>query len=187
LTIGYGDLRKGLPIEIDGNPYVVVEYERSKMQKRAPVMRIRFRSLKTGRVMSRTFQGYDVKLTPASVERRNAQYIYNDGTLYYFMDVENFEQFPLSKDKIGESIPYLVEETVVEAVFHETEPIAIDLPMTVQLTVVESPPGFKGDTAQGGTKQVTLETGLSIQVPLFIESGETVKVNTRTGQYLERS
>ena len=187
MTIGYGDLRKGLAIELDGEPYVVVDYDRTKMQQRAPVMRVRFRSLRTGRVLSRTFQGYDVKLTPASVERHRAQYIYNDGALYYFMDTESFEQFPLSLEQMKDSLPYLVEETTVDMVFYEGEPIAIDLPVTVQLEVAESPPGFKGDTAQGATKQVTLETGLAVQVPLFVQAGERVKVDTRTGQYLERA
>ena len=187
MTIGYGDLRKGLAIELDGEPYAVVDYERTKMQQRAPVMRVRFRSLRTGRVLSRTFQGYDVKLTPASVERHRAQYIYNDGALYYFMDTESFEQFPQSLEQMEDSLPYLVEETTVDMVFYEGEPIAIELPVTVDLKVAESPPGFKGDTARGGTKQVTLETGLAVQVPLFVEVGERVKVDTRTGQYLERA
>ena len=187
MTIGYGDLRKGLAIQLDGEPYAVVDYERTKMQQRAPVMRVRFRSLRTGRVLSRTFQGYDVKLTPASVERHRVQYIYNDGALYYFMDTESFEQFPQSLEQMEDSLPYLVEETTVDMVFYEGEPIAIELPVTVDLKVAESPPGFKGDTARGGTKQVTLETGLAVQVPLFVEVGERVKVDTRTGQYLERA
>ena len=187
MSIGYGDLRKGLPIELDGEPYVVVEYERNKMQQRAPVMRIKLRSLRTGRISARTFQGYDVQLTPASVERRSAQYIYQDGGLYYFMDTESFEQFPMSREQVEDALPYLVEQTTVGLALFRDEPIAIDLPVTVDLEVIETAPGFKGDTAQGGTKPARLETGLSIQVPLFVDEGEKVRVDTRTGQYLARA
>ena len=186
MSIGYGDLRKGLSIELDGEPYVVVEYERSKMQQRAPVMRIRFRSLRTGRVVDRTFQGYDVKLTPASVERRSAQYMYNDGGLYHFMDTEIFDQFPIPQERLEDVLPYLVEQATLDVAFYQDEPIAVELPVTVNLKVVEAAPGFKGDTAQGGTKPAELETGLSIQVPLFVEVGATVVVDTRTGEYMAR-
>ena len=187
MTIGYGDLRRGLPIELDGQPYAVVEYEQRKMQQRAPVMRVRFRSLRTGKVVDRSFQGYDVKLTPAAVERHKAQYIYADGDLYYFMDTESFDQFPLAREQIEDSLPYLVEETTVDVVFYEGSPISIELPTTVDLTVSETDPGFKGDTAQGGTKPATLETGLVVQVPLFVISGRAIKVDTRSGEYLERA
>ena len=186
MTIGYGDLKKGLPIELDGEPYVVVEYKSRKMQQRAPVMQVRFRSLRTGRIVDRSFQGYDVKLTPASVERRKAQYIYEDSGLYYFMDAETFDQFPLSADQVEDSLPYMKEDTTVDVIFHEEQPIAIDLPITVDLKVTDAPPAHRGDTAQGGTKPVTLETGLSVQVPMFVSEGETIRVDTRTGEYLAR-
>ena len=186
MTIGYSDLRKGLAIELDGEPYVVVEYKSRKMQQRAPVMQVRFRSLKTGRVVDRSFQGYDVKLTPAAVERRSAQYIYEDSGLYYFMDTETFDQLPLSSEQVEDSLPYLVEQTTVDLVFHEGQPIAIDIPITVELKVTEAPPGHKGDTAQGGTKPVTLETGLSVHAPLFVGEGDTLRVDTRSGEYLGR-
>ena len=187
MTIGYGGLRKGMAIELDGEPYIVLDYERSRMQQRAPVMRIKLRALRTGRMVERTFQGYDVKLTPASVERRSAQYIYNDGDLYYFMDTGTFDQFPLSKDQMGEATQYLVDQTTVDVVSYRDEPVTIELPTTVDLRVVETPPGVRGNTAQGGTKPATLETGLVVQVPLFVDEGEVVKVDTRTGQYLSRA
>ena len=186
MTIGYGDLRRGLPIELDGEPYAVVEYERSKMQQRAPVMRIRFKSLRTGRVVDRTFNGYDVKLTPASVERRTAQYIYEDSGLYYFMDSDSFEQRPLSREQVEEALPYMIEQTTVDMVLYEGQAISIELPVTVELKVAETEPGLRGDTAQGGTKLATLETGLAVQVPLFVDTGETVRVDTRSGDYLAR-
>ena len=186
MTIGYGDLKRGMPIDLDGEPYAVVEYERSKMQQRAPVMRVRFRSLRTGRVTDRTFQGFDVKLKPASVDRRKAQYIYQDGDLYYFMDQESYEQFPLDRESIGDSFQYMVEEATVDVIFHEDQPIATEMPITVDLKVAGTEPGFKGNTAQGGSKPATLETGLLVQVPLFIDTGETIRVDTRSGEYLSR-
>ena len=187
MTIGYGDLRKGMAIELDGEPYVVVEYSSRKMQQRAPVMQVRFRSIRTGRIVDRSFQGYDVKLTRAAVERRSAQYIYADDDLYYFMDTESFDQFPLSKDQIEDSLPYLVEETNVDVVFFEEAPIAIDMPITVDLKVTDAPPGHRGDTAQGGTKPATLITGHVVQVPLFVSEGDSVRIDTRTGDYLSRA
>ena len=187
MTISYGELRKGMAIELDGEPHVVVDYERNKMQQRAPVMRIRFRSLRTGRVVDRTFQGYDVKLTAALVERRSAQYIYNEDNLHYFMDTETFDQFPVSQEQVGNALQYLTEQTTVDLVFSDGEPLAIELPITVDLKVAETIPGVRGDTVQGGTKPATLETGLVVQVPLFVDEGETVKVDTRSGKYLSRA
>ncbi|MCH8186365.1 MAG: elongation factor P [Chloroflexi bacterium] len=187
MTLGYGDLKKGLAIELDGEPYVVVDYESKKMQQRAPVMRIRFRALRTGKVVDRTFQGYDVKLTPAAVERRNSQYIYSEDNLYYFMDNETYEQFPMAKDQMGDAVNYLIEQTNVNLVFSRGEPIAIDLPTSINLKIVETIPGVRGDTVQGGTKPATLETGLVIQVPLFLNEGDSVKVDTRSAEYLSRA
>ncbi len=187
MSIGYGELKKGMAIELDGQPYIVAEYERSKMQKRAPVMRVKFRELKTGRLIERTFQGFDVKLTPASVERRKAQYIYSEDDLYYFMDSETFDQSPLTKDQLGESLQFLVEQINVDLILSEGNPVTIELPTSIDIQVTDAPPGHKGDTAQGGSKPATLETGLVVQVPLFINSGETIKVDTRTGEYLSRS
>jgi elongation factor P len=187
MTLAYGDLKRGLAIELDGEPYAVVEYERSKMQQRAPVMRIRFRSLRTGRIVDRTFSGYDVKLTRASVERRSAQYIYQDGDLYYFMDTDSYDQFPMSREIVEEALPYLIDQTTVDLLFYQDAPISIELPITMELKVAESDPGLRGDTAQGGTKSATMETGLVVQVPLFVEAGQTIKVDTRTGQYLSRA
>ncbi len=187
MTLGYGDLKKGMAIELEGVPYIVVEYERSKMQQRAPVMRIRLKDLRTGRAIDRTFQGYDVKLIPAPVEHHTAQYIYEDGPIYYFMDTDNFEQFPLTEEQLGDALKYLAEELTVDVLFYKGEAVAVELPNSVNLKVTETPPGVRGDTAQGGTKPATLETGITIQVPLFVNEGDVVKVDTRTGQYLARA
>ena len=163
-----------------------MDYERNKMQQRAPTMRIRFKEIRSGKVLDRSFSGYDVKLTPADVERRSAQYIYDEDDLCYFMDVDSYDQLPLSKDQIADELNYLVEEMTVELVFFQDQPISIELPITVDLKVVDSPPGLKGDTATGATKPATLETGLTIQVPLFVNEGESVKVDTRSASYLSR-
>lgn len=187
MTLSYGELKKGMPIALDGEPYAVVEYERTKMQQRAPVMRIRFRSLRTGRIVDRTFNGFDVKFTAADVERRKAEYIYQDGGLYYFMDTETFDQFPLSEDQIADNLPYLIEQTPVEVVLYRDDPISIEIPLNVDLKVVDTEPGFKGDTATGGAKPATVETGLVVQVPLFVDIGETIRVDTRTGEYVGRA
>ena len=186
MTLSYGELKKGMPIALDGEPYAVVDYERTKMQQRAPVMRIRFRSLRTGRIVDRTFNGFDVKFAVADVERRKAEYIYQDGELYYFMDNESFEQFPLNGDQISDSLPYLIDQTPVDLVLYQDEPISIEIPLNVDLKVTDTDPGFKGDTATGGSKPATVETGLVVQVPLFIDVGETIRVDTRTGEYAGR-
>ncbi len=186
MTVNYGDLKKGMAIEIDDEPYIVVDYERTKMQQRAPVMRIRFRSLLSGRVLDRTFSGYDVDFRIASVERKEAQYIYDEDNLYYFMDSETYEQFPLSEDQIADSLKFLKEQTTVDLVFFREQPVTIELPITVDLEVAETVPGIKGDTAQGGSKPATLETGHTLQVPLFVNQGDFVRVDTRTGQYVSR-
>ncbi len=186
MTVNYGNLRKGMAIELDDRPFVVVEYEQQKKQQRAPVMRIKFRELTTGRLIERTFSGYDVDFTLANVERRTTQYIYQDDNLYYFMDTDSYEQFPIGADQIKDSLRYLVEQIEVELILYRENPVAIELPITVDLTVSETVPGVKGDTAQGGTKPATLETGLVLNVPLFVNGGDQVKVDTRTGQYLSR-
>ena len=186
MTINYGELKKGISIEMDGEAYSVVDYERSKMQKRAPVIRMRFRNLKTGRVINRTFSGYDVSFNPASVERRKVQYIYNDDNHYYFMDIKSFEQFPMSYDQMGRAVDFIIEQTEIDLIFFGENPISLELPLNVDLKVTSSPPGVKGDTAQGATKAAKLETGFELHVPLFVNEGDIVKVDTRTGEYVSR-
>ena len=156
------------------------------MHQRAPVMNIRFRNIKTGRVMDRTFSGYDVSFTPAAVDRRNARYIYDDEDFYYFMDTASFEQYPMSKSDINESMCYLAEQVEIYLMFYEEKLLSLELPLIVELQVVNSPPGVKGDTAQGASKFATLETGLELLVPLFINEGDVIKVDTRSGQYVSR-
>ena len=137
MTVSYGELRKGMAVELDGEPFIVVDYERNKMQQRAPVMRIRFRDLISGRMTERTFSGYDVDFKLAAVERRSAQYIYSDDDFYYFMDTVSFEQFPLSEEQIKDSLRYLIEQTNVDLVLFRENPVAIEMPITVELEVTE--------------------------------------------------
>ena len=185
-TIGFSDLRKGLTIELDGQPYEVVDYTRHKMQQRAPVTRLKLRNLLNGGVTEKTFQAYETTFTPADVDSRPSQYLYTDGQFFHLMDMETFDQYQLTKEQIGANINYLKEELTLDISFYKGDIIGLTLPTFVELKVTESPPGLKGDTAQGGTKPATLETGLSLNVPLFINPGETIKVDTRTGQYVER-
>ncbi len=187
MTINFGDLRRGVSIEVDGHPYEVVDYERHKMQQRAPVTRLKLRSLRDGKMIERTFQNYTTEFSIAQVEDKPAQFLYTDGQFYTFMDMETYDQYQLSKDQLGDTVNYLKEETVVDVVFYNEDIINVRLPTFVDLKVVDTPPGFKGDTAQGGTKPATVETGLTVHVPLFISNGEKIKIDTRSGDYIERS
>ena len=187
MTINFGDLRRGVAIEVDGQPYEVVDYERHKMQQRAPVTRLKLKNMRDGKVIERTFQSYTTEFSLAQVDTKPAQYLFSDGRFYNFMDMETYDQYPLTKEQLGGTVAYLREETVVDVVFYNGQVIDIRLPTFVDLKVTDTPPGFKGDTAQGGTKPATLETGVSIQVPLFISNGETVRIDTRSGEYIERA
>jgi len=148
-------------------------------------VRVKMRNLRTGTITDRTFSPDD-RLDDVRLELRGVQYLYNDGHLYYFMDTETYEQPVLSADILGNAVDYLTENMALQISTYDGEPIDIVLPVTVDLKVVEAPPGFAGDTATGATKQVTLETGLKVTTPLFVEEGDSVRVDTRTGQYLSR-
>lgn len=186
MTIGFGDLRRGIAIEVDGQPYEVVEYTRVKMQQRAPVVRLKLRNLLDGRVMERAFQSYTTSFSLADVEQKKVQYLYTDGQFYHFMDTGDFEQYSLTREQLQGHVLYLKEGMELELFFYQGQEVSVILPTFVELQVADTPPGVKGDTAQGGTKPATLETGLTVQVPLFLNSGETIRVDTRTGEYLER-
>lgn len=186
MSINFSDLSRGMVIELDGQPWQVMDYERHKMQQRAPVTRIKMKNLLSGAVVERTFQRYDTQFTVAQVDNRQAQYLYTDGSYYYFLDQTTFDQYDLTKEQVGDALGYLKENMMVEMVFYKGEPININLPTHVELTVVETPPAFRGDTAQGGNKPATLETGMKINVPMFITPGTVVRVDTRSGEYTER-
>jgi len=182
--ISSGDLRKGITIELDGELYQVLDYQHIKMKKTA-LNRLKLRNILGGHTIERTFPATE-KFTRARLDYRSMQYLYNDGNLYYFMDEENFEQMPLSAKQLGGVLDYLKEGMSVEVSSYRGELVGVELPITVELEVADTGPGFKGDTATGGNKPAKLETGITIQVPLFINNGDIIKVDTRSGSYLER-
>ena len=186
MSINFGDLSRGLVIELDGQPWEVMDYERHKMQQRAPVTRIKMKNLLSGAVVERTFQRYDTEFSVADMDNRPTQYLYTDGHFYYFLDQETFDQYDLTKEILGDALGYLREQAMVEVVLYNGSAISVKLPTHVELEVTETPPAFRGDTAQGGNKPATLETGLRVNVPMFITPGTVIRVDTRTGEYTER-
>jgi len=182
--IGSGDLRKGTTIELDGKLYQVIEFQHIKM-KRTALARLKLRNIKDGHTIEQTFQS-DEKFVRARLDYRTMQYLYNDGDLYYFMDEETYEQMPLNARHLGDALNYLKEGMSIQISSYKGELIGVELPITVELQIVETDPGFKGDTATAGTKPAKLETGVTIQVPLFVSEGDTIKVDTRNNSYLER-
>ncbi len=186
MSINFSDLSRNMVIELDGQPWQVMDYERHKMQQRAPVTRIKMKNLLSGAVVERTFQRYDTDFTVAEIDNRETQYLYTDGNYFYFLDQETFDQYELTRETLGDTLNYLKENMIAEMVFYKGSPINLNLPTHVELAVADTPPAFRGDTAQGGNKPATLETGLRINVPMFITPGTIVKVDTRTGQYTER-
>jgi elongation factor P len=184
--IGYSDLRHGIVIEIDGEPWQVLEYQHNRMQQRAPVLSLKLKHLKTGRIIDRNLPG-NQKLVVAQVEQRQAQYLYSDDGIFYFMDMESYDHYPLTQTQLGDTLSFIKEQATVEMTFYRGNPISVELPTYVELRIEDTPPGVKGNTVQGGTKPATLETGLVVQVPLFINPGELVRIDTRSSQYLERA
>ncbi len=183
--ISSGDLRKGITIELDGKLYQVIDYQHVKM-KRTALARLKLRDIRDGHTIEQTFQSSE-KFVRARLDYRSMQYLYNDGDLYYFMDEENFEQMPISANQLGDALNYLKEGMSVEVSSYKGELVGVELPITVELQVTETDPGFKGNTATGGTKPAKLETGIIVQVPLFVNTGDIIKVDTRNGIYLERA
>jgi elongation factor P len=184
--IDAGELRKGVAIELDGEIYQILEYQHVKMQQRQPVVKLKLRGVPSGNVIERNFQSGD-KVTTVFLEHRPVQYLYSEGDLYYFMDNESYEQIMLTSAQIGEGTDYLKEGLMLEILTCKGNTVTIELPTSVELRVTETEPGFKGDRATAGTKAAKLETGATTQVPLFINTGDIIRVNTRTGQYVEKA
>ena len=183
--IDAGELKKGITIELDGQLYQVLDYQHIKVARGSAQVRLRLRDVRAGHTTERVFQASQ-KFARAFLERRPVQYLYDDGSLYYFMDTDTFEQMPLDKSMVDDALSYLKEGLNLQILTHRGEAIGIELPVSVELQVTETGPGFKGDTASAGSKPATMETGITIQVPFFINTGDTIKVDTRTGEYLER-
>lgn len=180
-------LKSGVAIILDGEPFVITKSEFSKQARQGGTMKTTMRNLKTGANVQRTFSGND-KLEPADLVRARCQYLYDDGTKCHFMHTETYDQFEISEEMLGDKKLYLLEGGNVDIQFFEDKPIGVDIPPKVVLKVVETPPGVKGDTAQGGgSKPAKLETGLTVTVPLFIKEGDSIRVNTEAGTYVERA
>ena len=183
--IDVNDLRKGVTFEYDGQIYKVLEYSHNKPGRGNATIRTRLRNLKTGATLDRTFQSGD-RVQDIRLDHHQVTYLYRDGDLFYFMDTETYEQPALTSETLGDSISYLKEGQAAKLTFYEDEAIEIELPTAVDLEIVEAEAGVRGDTATGGSKPATLETGAVVRVPLFINEGEVIRVDTRTGEYLAR-
>ena len=181
-----GDFRNGVTFDMDGSVMQIIEFQHVKPGKGAAFVRTKLRNVVTGAVIEKTFSPTD-KYPTAIVEKKDMQYLYSDGELYYFMDMESYEQTPIDANKLGDSFKFVKEEMMCKVVSYKGTVISVEPPMFVELEVTETEPGFKGDTAQGATKPATLETGAQIKVPLFINIGDVLKIDTRTGEYLERA
>ena len=183
--VSAGDFRNGLTIELDNGIYQIVEFQHVKPGKGAAFVRTKLRNIKSGGVIEKTFRPTE-KCPQAHIEKRDMQYLYNDGDLYNFMDVETFDQFGLNEEAIGDSLKFVKENEMVKMLSHNGEVFAIEPPLFVELEITETEPGFKGDTATGATKPATVETGAMVLVPLFVETGDRISIDTRTGEYLKR-
>ena len=180
-----GELRKGITIELDGKLYNVIDYEHIKMGRGSAQVRLRLRDVRAGHITERTFQAGE-RFVRARIERRPIQYLYNDGDLYHFMDTETFDQIPLRGELLGDATKFVKENITLDLLQYGDEPIGVELPITVELEVTYTEPGFKGDTATGGNKPATMETGAVVQVPLFVNTGDVIRIDTRSSEYIER-
>ena len=180
-----GDIRKGVTFELDGQVFTVIEFLHVKPGKGAAFVRTKLRNVISGGVTETTFNP-TTKIQDVTIERKEMQYLYSDGTLYYFMDQETFEQIPLSFEQVEEAIKFLKENMFATIKFFKGEAFSVEAPNFVELQITATDPGFKGNTATNTLKPATLETGAVVQVPLFVEEGEIIKIDTRTGEYMER-
>ena len=179
------EFRKGLKIEIEGEPYVIVDFQHVKPGKGGAFVRTRIKSLLSGNVLDMTFRSGD-RVDKPDLEEREMQFLYESGGEYHFMDVHSYDQLFMTADQLGDSKDFLKENLVIKALFHNKRPIGVEVPMFVELKVVQAEPGIRGDTATGATKPATLESGAVIQVPLFVEEGDVLRIDTRTREYITR-
>jgi elongation factor P len=184
-VISTGELRKGVVIELDGEIWQILDYHHIKMGRGSAQVRIKLRNVKRGQTVERSFQAGE-KWPRAFLEQRPVQFLYRDGNEYHFMDTQSFEQFSMSANKLGDTAQFLVDGMTVDRTAYEGETIGVELPVTVDQRVVETEPGFAGDTQSGARKPATTETGLVVQVPLFVNVGDTIRIDTRTGDYQTR-
>ncbi len=180
-----GDFRKGVTFEMDGNVFSIIDFLHVKPGKGAAFVRTKIKNVVTGQVLEKTFNPTE-KFEEAKIERKEMQYLYNEGGIYYFMDMETYEQIPLNYDQVEEAMKYVIENMMVSIQFYKGKAFSVLPPMFVELTITECEPGIQGDTSKAGNKPATLETGTQIQVPLFINLGDKIRIDTRTGTYMER-
>ncbi len=183
--ISAGDFKNGVTLEIEGNIYQILEFQHVKPGKGAAFVRTKLKNIINGGAVERTFRPTE-KFPKAHIERKDMQYLYSDGELYHFMDVETYDQIALNEDAIGDSLKFVKENEMVKICSHKGNVFAVEPPLFVELAITETEPGFKGDTATGATKPATVETGATVYVPLFVETGDVLKIDTRTGEYLSR-
>ena len=184
--ISAGEFKNGITIELDGGLFIITDFQHVKPGKGAAFVRSTLKNLETGSVVEKTFRPTE-KMPRAHIDRRDLQYLYNDGTLYYFMDTESFEQLEVNASEVEGTMTYVKENEMVKILQHNGRIFGIEPPNFVELAITETEPGFKGDTAQGATKPATVETGAVVKVPLFVSVGEVIKIDTRTGEYLGRA
>lgn len=183
--ISAGEFRNGLTVEIDGNVYQILEFQHVKPGKGAAFVRTKLKNVISGGVVEKTFRPTE-KFPKAHIDRKDMQYLYRDGDLFNFMDVETYDQIALNEDVVGDSLKFVKENEVVKICSHNGNVFSVEPPLFVELAITETEPGFKGDTAQGATKPATVETGAIVMVPLFVEQGDVLKIDTRSGEYLSR-
>ena len=183
--ISAGDFKNGVTLEIDGNVVQIIEFQHVKPGKGAAFVRAKLKNVINGGVVEKTFRPTE-KFPQARIERQDMQYLYSDGDLYNFMNMETYDQIALNKETIGDALKFVKENEMVKICSHNGNVFAVEAPLFVELEVTETEPGFKGDTAQGATKPATVETGATVNVPLFVNTGDKIKIDTRTGEYLSR-
>lgn len=183
--ISAGDFRNGITIEFEGNIYQIIEFQHVKPGKGAAFVRTKLKNIINGGVVEKTFRPTE-KCPQARIDRKDMQYLYSDGDLFYFMDVETYDQIPIASDTIGDALKFVKENEMVKVCSHNGNVFAVEPPLFVELLISDTEPGVKGDTATGATKPATVETGATVYVPLFVNQGDTVKIDTRTGEYLSR-
>lgn len=183
--VSAGDFKNGLTIEYEGNIYQIIEFQHVKPGKGAAFVRAKLKNIKSGGAIEKSFRPSE-KFENAHIERKEMQYLYTDGELYHFMDVETYDQIALNEETIGDALKFVKENEMVKICSHNGNVFAVEPPLFVELQITDTEPGFKGDTAQGATKPATVETGAVVYVPLFVEQGDVLKIDTRTGEYLSR-
>jgi len=185
-VISTNDFKTGLTVELDGEVCQIIDFQHVKPGKGAAFVRAKIKNMRTGAVIERTFNAGE-KIPRARIDKREIQYLYNDGKEYHFMDMESFDQFQITAEQLGDAVKYLKENMTIQVLTYQGRHIGVDLPNFVELEVVETAPGIKGDTASGGSKPATLESGAVVQVPFFINIGDVLQIDTRTGNYIKRA